>query len=371
MLNTLRLTRVPSAKMSLGIALLLAVLFVGQAFGNPPFASSMDGDDDALSSSPYSVVDQVINDFMDEVDARAATVAISRNGEILYQKGFGNPRERGRLVTEPDAIFRIASVSKPITATLVKLAVEDGKLELSDKLCDCLDIDLAQYPLADERWADITISHLLDHKGGWDMAATFDPMFRTDEIKRELRIRGRVQPEDVLEYMLERPLQFDPGERTAYSNFGYSLMGRVLEMKYEKSFGEILKEQIVDPLNIERLGLAYDNRRARPSEEVSYPDPADQFSVEVMDANGGMAASAESLCLFMAQYWMSGDPRLGGQYGEFIMFGSFPGTTAMAWQRPDRLDVVVLLNNRRDRSFVQDNKNLQDRIGRALDGLRR
>lgn len=317
--------------------------------------------------SPFIALDEVIEEFMEEVNARSAALAISRDGILFYSKGYGNPRPGGRLETPPDALYRIASVSKPITAALVRIAIREEKLSANDKICDVLNVDMEEYPLADKRWADVTIQHLLDHEGGWDRNETFDPMFRVDQIRKSLGLTRSIGPKDIFEYMLDQPLQFDPGSKEAYSNFGYSLLGLALDEVYGMKYIDVLDQKIKEPLGIERIGLAFDHRRRRPREEVSYPEIARQFKIDVMDAHGGLIASAPALCKFSAAYWLNGVRRTQTVSGSFEFFGSLPGTTSMLLQRADRLDVVVLLNGRLEQSYVEDNLRLQRKVEQVID----
>jgi hypothetical protein len=86
-----------------------------------------------------------------------------------------------------------------------------------------------------------------------------------------------------------------------------------------------------------------------------------------MDSHGGLIASAPALCQFLQAYWISGEPRLQGQRGDWTFFGSLPGTTALVRQREDGLNVAVLLNGRRDDHFGEDNDTLKQAIDRAMD----
>jgi len=81
----------------------------------------------------------------------------------------------------------------------------------------------------DPRLNQITVGHLLAYKGGWDATMAFDPFTLLREIEKRLRLGRRPRPADVVRYMLVEPLQFDPGARVVYSNFGYCVLGRVIE----------------------------------------------------------------------------------------------------------------------------------------------
>lgn len=88
--------------------------------------------------------------------------------------------------------------------------------------------------------------------------------------------------------------------------------------------------------------------------------------LDVMDAHGGLVASAPALCRFLEAYWLSGEPRPRGGRANWTFMGSLPGTTALVRQRDDGLNVAVLLGGRRDRHFREDNRRLKETIDEAI-----
>jgi CubicO group peptidase (beta-lactamase class C family) len=164
--------------------------------------------------------------------------------------------------------------------------------------------------------------------------------------------------------MLTQPIQFPPGERTAYSNFGYCVLGRVIEKVYRKTYFDCVRADLCQPLGIRDVRLGYSDSKKRDPREVCYPIPDDTFRMEVMDAHGGLIASAPAVARFLQTYWVTGEPRRTGQRQNWWAFGSLPGTTALARQRDDGLNAVVLMNGRRNDSFEKDN----DKLVQALDG---
>jgi hypothetical protein len=90
--------------------------------------------------------------------------------------------------------------------------------------------------------------------------------------------------------------------------------------------------------------MSRDRAADRDPREVWYPAADGAFSVEMMDAHGGLASTAADLSRFLHAYWISGEPRRPGQRASYIFFGSLPGTTAMAMQRPSGVDIAALFN---------------------------
>jgi N-acyl-D-amino-acid deacylase len=315
----------------------------------------------------FRPVDDAVLRVMDTVRCQAATAAVSRDGKLLYARGYGWRDADRRDPTPPDALMRIASVSKPLTAAEVKLLVRGGKLSLDTPVFPLLGLRPYNGKEGDPRLGDVTVGHLLEHRGGWDRDTTFDPMFRTGEVEKALHLAGPATPANVVEYMLAQPLQFAPGERSSYSNFGYCVLGRVIEKVTGRPYGDAVRHDVLGPLGIEDVKLGHSAARDRDPREVCYPVADDAFRLEVLDAHGGWVASAPALCRFLDAYRIDGEPRGRGEGGEGAFFGSLPGTTAMVRHRPDGINVAVLLNGRRDDHIDADCDLLRRSVDEALD----
>ncbi len=317
----------------------------------------------------YRAVDTAVIEHMQRIDATAATVAISRDGTLLFSRGYGYADAAKTKPTPPDALLRIASVSKPITAAMIRTAARDKKLDLDAKAFEVIGAKPpAKAKVADERVHDVTVNHLLAHKGGWDSAKTGDQMFSGDKIAKELKLTRPPRPADAVTYMLTQPLQFDPGSQVVYSNFGYCVLGRVLETVYKKPFADCLADEIGKPLDTADIKVGANAVKKRDPREVHYPLTENDFSFDLMDAHGGLIASAPAVCKFMDVYFLDGKPREPGNW-DYTFFGSLPGTTAMARERTDGWNVAVLLNNRRVKEFKEDSEALKKAIDTALDGI--
>jgi CubicO group peptidase (beta-lactamase class C family) len=319
----------------------------------------------------FAPLDQAVLDFMDRIHCTAATLAVSKDGRLLYARGFGWLDKDRTKAIPPDALMRIASVTKPVTAALVRNAVRARLLRMDSRAFDLIAVKPHGGRLADPRVQSITIGQLLEHKGGWDRDKAFDPMFRTKQIEEELGIHGPARPAHVIAYMLAQPLQFPPGKKSAYSNFGYCVLGRVLETVMKRPYGECVRRGICGPLGIRDMKLGSSDLARRDRREVWYPVADDEFSLEVMDAHGGLIASAPAVCAFLQAYWINGEPRQPGGKGNWWFFGSLRGTTAMARQREDGVNVVVLLNGRREGRDDSDHEALKRVVDRAIDAIKK
>lgn len=356
--------------MNLTSRLLLIAVFFGLSFSSS-FAIADDRPISGKKVSGFEPLDEAVLKHMDLVNCQAATIAVSVNGQLLYSRGYGWSDEGRQEKTKPDAIMRIASVSKPITAATVKSVFRSKQIPFDTKAFELIGVKAPGGKVADPRINKITVAQLLEHKGGWDRDKTFDPMFRTKQIEKDLMLTNPATAMNVVEYMMTQPLQFDPGEKSVYSNFGYCVLGRVLEKVTKKPYYDCVQQNILKPLGIKDIKLGYSSVKKRDPREVWYPVGEDAFSIEVMDAHGGLIASAPALCQFLQAYWISGEPRLSGQRENWTFFGSLSGTTSMARQREDGVNVVVLFNGRREKDSKDDHDNLQKSIDQAIDKISR
>ena len=339
-----------------------ATLVVGVVMAVAPGATPKTG----KARMEFDNLDSALLEHMALLQAKCLTVAVSLRGELIYSRGFGWRDQGGRQPCQPDAMMRIASVSKPVTAAAVRELVVKGQLTLDTPAFKLLALKPPKGGKVDPEMSKITVGDLLDHKGGWDRAASFDPMFAVPRIKKELGLTRAPNPADVVRFMQTQPLDFEPGKKVAYSNFGYCVLGRVLEKAYGKPYFATVQELVLKPHGVADVRLGVDQASRRDPREVEYPAAEGLFSIDVMDAHGGLVASAPALCAFMSHYVLNGETRQPGGTIDSTFFGSMPGTTAMARQRKDGLNIAVLINNRRDAYFNEDLTTLDSVVDKAL-----
>jgi len=269
-------------------------------------------------ASPF---DHAMEQFMAERAVPGGALAVAKDRRLVYARGYGWADREKRLPARATSLFRLASVSKPITAVAVLKLVEGGKLDLDARPFELLDLEkqVTRDRTPDERWRQVTVRQLLHHTGGWDRDKSFDPMFRPLQIAREMETRPPADPHAVIRYMLGQPFDFDPGTRYAYSNFGYCLLGRVIEKVSRQSYENFVRAKILMPIGIKRMriGASVDGQQARgevryhaPEESLAanifprgpekVPWPYGGFQLEAMDAHGGWIGSALDLARFAA-----------------------------------------------------------------------
>lgn len=274
-------------------------------------------------------LDELMKSFLEEHKLPGAALAVTRNGKLIYSRGFGYADVENKTPVAPGALFRIASISKPITAVAILQLVEQGKLRLDSRVVDLLDIKphIEEGKTADPRLKGITIRQCLQHTAGWDRDKSFDPMFRPIVIARALNVPAPAGPDHVISYMFGRELDFTPGERYAYSNLGYCILGRIIEKLTGKRYDEHVREQILQPVGATatRLGRTLPEFRAEGEVKYYEPDnptgrtvfgngngdgesaprvplPYGTWHLEAMDSHGGWIASAPDLVRFASAF---------------------------------------------------------------------
>ena len=241
----------------------------------------------------------VAEDFRRKFDAPGLSVAIARDGRLLYEQAFG---VTGHGSSEPLAtasLFRIASVSKPITSAAIFSLTEKGRLRTEDTVFGNQGILGTKYgrPPYGHGVERITIDHLLTHtSGGWDLR--HDPMFSNP---------GMSQAELISWALDNQPLINPPGKVFAYSNFGYCILGRVIEKITGQPYSDYVQSTILSPCGITDMRIAGNTLKDRAPKEVTYygqghgpfDDPY-RINVTRMDSHGGWIATPADLVRFAA-----------------------------------------------------------------------
>jgi CubicO group peptidase (beta-lactamase class C family) len=170
-----------------------------------------------------------INDF-------SGTVLVSKNDSVLFKKAYGLADYELKVKNTVDSKFSLASVSKQFTAVAILQLAESKKLSLGDALNKYFE----GFPKGEK----ITLQMMLSHNSGLQM--DFDELYlsKTNLVK-----------DSVDHYLMKKPLLFDPGSSTAYSNIGYYLLGRIIEKVSGESYSEYLKEHLFDKAKMNNSGV--------------------------------------------------------------------------------------------------------------------
>jgi len=362
-----------------------------------------------LSAQDFKTFDDVMEAQLRQRQS-GASLAVVKDGRLVYAKGYGLGDIVNKAPVEPASLFRIASLSKPITAVAIFKLAQDGKLDLEAKAFALLDLKPGDESKVDPRLKDITVRHLLQHTAGWNRDKSGDPMFKAAIISTELGVPSPPNATSIIKYMLTQPLDLDPGSRFAYSNFGYCVLGRIIEQVTGQSYDTYVKKNVLEPMGIVKMTLGRSLRENREKDEVTYyaggkpakpvfealkddvPPPYGSFNLEAMDSHGGWLASAVDLARFACSLdkvlneksletmfarpaiaekapffygcgWMIRPVGDGGKLNSWHT-GGLPGTSTLLVRRQDGLVWVALFNER-----LRDEK-LDPALHRAADTMK-
>ena len=218
--------------------------------------------------------EQSVRDLMWKYGIPGGAVALVRDGKLIYVRGFGYADVENKTVVQPDALFRIASVSKTLTGAAVMKLVEEGKLKLDDPVAPFIaHLTPAPGATVDPRWEQITIRHLLTHTGGWDRNKPdggFDPMDRPGIAAAAVNAPAPASAETIIRYMKGMPLDFNPGEKFVYSNFGFCILGRVIERLSGMRYEDYVRERVLLPVGANRTRSGKSRLSEALADEVRY-----------------------------------------------------------------------------------------------------
>ena len=224
----------------------------------------------------FTAAERTITSFMRRWSIAGASIAISTNGRLVYAKGFGFSDTTAQEEVQPYNKFRIASISKLVTAVAIMKLREEGKVDLGDRVFG--DDGILTEPFfsnpKDKRVYNITVAHLLSHEGGWTQRWG-DQMFMPLIVADNMGVKPPPDTRTIVRFALDKRLHFTPGTGKAYSNLGYSILGLVIEKVSGMPYDEYCKKAVLEPLGIYDMMLARNLLSQKAPFEVSYYEPCD------------------------------------------------------------------------------------------------
>lgn len=201
--------------------------------------------------------------FMEKWDIEAGVAGIMRDNRVVYLRGFGSMDEGVNM--PENAIIRQASATKPATAAAIRILAAEGafgpeglsrkvfKLTIRGRSNNGL-LDVTPFPkLGDNRYADISVSNLLTHRGGFfprvskALGGPDDPVFRSRDIAADMGIDSPPSRHNVMRWTLGWKLQNDPGAEFEYSNFGYLVLGEIINQLWPAGYVDFLHRRVFHP----------------------------------------------------------------------------------------------------------------------------
>lgn len=243
-------------------------------------------------------VDDDVAVFMAKYNIPGLSLAITKDGRLVYAKGYGlADREKNEDVTTK-SLFRIASLSKWITSTAIMKLIQEGKLNMNDKIFGegaVLGTTFGNQPYG-PMITDITIEHCLHHTlGGWGNASS-DPMFQQPQLNGD----------DLLSWILNnRALESVPGTKLGYSNVGFFILSKVVEKITGKPYDTYVKEEIFTPAGIKDMQIGATVLSGRKPNEVKYygtnPYGYSDGVITRISGAGGWIANATDMMRFLVR----------------------------------------------------------------------
>ncbi len=192
-------------------------------------------------------VETFIEKIMSAYEIPGVAIGVVKNGEIYYTKGFGVQNIETKVPVSESTIFHMASVSKPFVATAIMQLVEAGKVNLDDPVVNYL----PYFKINDDRYREITVRQMLTHTSG--MPDVMD--YEWGEVEKPAGALTRYTLS-----LKDKKLIFDPGEKWAYSNMAFEVLGNLIEKVSGMSFEGYITQNILAPLKMNQSNFLVDQR---------------------------------------------------------------------------------------------------------------
>ncbi|XP_077983132.1 uncharacterized protein LOC144437971 [Glandiceps talaboti] len=209
----------------------------------------------------FSGLDRTLISFLEDNEYTGATIGIVSNGRLVYTQGYGHTVDGSDML--PSKLLHSSSISKSITAVGILKLVQENKLGLDESVFGDSGIlshlHLAKHhQITDPRIYEITVRYLLQHSGGWyhrddpvyDAVLNKIHLSQGSDNAEAMDIRGNQSPDNFIKYMITQPLDFTPGTKYQYSNFGYLVLGRVIEAVTKRKYKTYITDEILTPLGM-------------------------------------------------------------------------------------------------------------------------
>jgi CubicO group peptidase (beta-lactamase class C family) len=341
------------------------------------------------SGKEFTGVEKTINAFLRKWSIAGASVAVAKDGKLIFARGFGYADIVSMTETQPYNLFRIASISKLVTAVGIMKLNEEGKLSMNDKVFgpDGILNDPYFSNPKDKRVFEITVAHLLSHEAGWTQRYG-DQMFMSLLVAEKMGVKPPADTKTIVRFALDKRLHYKPGTGRAYSNLGYSILGLIIEKVSGMPYEEFCRKAILEPLGIYDMKIAGNLAGEKSPFEVTYYEPSDAVLKPSIYGTGEMVLPSyggnDIKALGGAGAWLATSPDLmrlllavdGFKYrpdilndqsitfmtdnnngfapvgwkttvfnGTWWRTGSFPGSAGMMKRQSDGISWVVLFNS--------------------------
>ena len=195
----------------------------------------------AITQEQTDAIDAVVEGMMTDLGVPGTALGVVQNGELVYAKGYGVTEIDTDNPVTPQTIFSTASVAKTLTASAIMQLAEQGKVDLDAPLTTYL----PYFEMADERYTEITVRHLLEHRSGMPDFDWLAPGYYDNPDNSDSAL------EDLVRSLKTTELLSEPGESFSYTTMGFGLLGHVIEVVSGQSFENYIHDHIFAPLDME------------------------------------------------------------------------------------------------------------------------
>ncbi len=260
----------------------------GEVIGTIEWHSFTEGlTNDIGSFNEIKKVERIFNRFLRRWEIKGASVAVMKNNKLVYAQGFGYANEEKDIKLEPFHLMRIASVSKLVTGVAIMKLVEEGKINMEDKVFGKNGVLNEENYLhyIDKRAEKITIKLLLTHKAGWT-TRWGDHLFIPNVIAKEFNVDPPVSGSQIIEFALSRKLHYTPGTWSAYTNISYVILGEVISKITNMPYEDYVNSNILYPLGIYNMKIGNNLYEERYENEAKYYEQINADSVKSIYGTG-------------------------------------------------------------------------------------
>ncbi len=341
-----------------------------------------------------AIVDTYMEKFRLQNGLKGVSIAIVKDEKLVFAKGYGFANEEAKIQITPNHLFRLASVSKLITAVAIMKLVENSKISLDSKVFGKYGIlnDDKFLHIKDKRLENITVRHLLNHSGGWTKNYG-DLAFLPKVVAKGVGESLPVNIDSYIKFVTTHKVHFEPGSYSAYSNLGYVILGKVISKVAGTGYESFVKSEVLAPAGIIDMQLGNSFFEQALPNEVRYYQPEDGQPIESFDGSGRMVPKTyggnDIHLLGSAGGWLASvidlmklivvidnnsnvkdilssesinemtqvdakglDPlgwRTTNENGEWWRTGTLPGTSALVKRQSDGISWVILSNTSNSR----------------------
>lgn len=348
-----------------------------------PINQRLQNDFSEFKYSDY--IEKQVSRFMERSALKGVSIAVVKDEQLVFSHSYGLADEEKSILSTPEQLYRIASVSKLITAIAVMKLVEEGKMSLKDHVFgETGYFSEQQYQkIRDPKLKKITVLNLLNHTTGWTQRYG-DPAFNSLAIVKKVGDQPPATISSYLKFVISRRLYYEPGTMYSYSNMAYMFLGAIIEKVSDMKYEDFVRYHILFPNGIYDMHIAHNLYNDKLPNEVKYYEQDGSYKIRsytgdsifmpksdggnniaLLGAAGGWIASAPELAKLLTlidgfdkvpdilskesiQQMTGGlgNP-LGwkeASNGYWYRTGSFAGTAAMVHRRPDGTEWVFLTN---------------------------